>query len=129
MPVSPLPLSPSASERGGDAEDDDDIVFALNDSELKVSGFIRNNRVTDVVSWDPCIMVVKQNIFTVYLGSISDDAACCTMEVCHVAPWAQQSLGEVLPVEGLCFASSGVLAGTSVYETLVCSALDAHGTW
>ena len=79
-----------------------------------------------------------------------DGADPCTIEVCSVKAWESQSTsgGEVvgqsgsiaaakeeeeeeLPLDECAtyFSCSGFVNGTQVFETVVCAALDAHGTW
>jgi len=86
------------------------------------------------------MMSVEGNVFSV-LGL--DGADPCTIEVCSVKAWESQSTsgGEVvgqsgskeeeLPLDECAtyFSCSGFVNGTQVFETVVCAALDAHGTW
>jgi len=71
------------------ADEDDEADPIWDDTNFRISGFIRNDlskneqhpEAAPVQQWDPCMMVVKDNRLSVYLGSVHDDSACCSMEV------------------------------------------------
>ena len=84
----------------------------------------------------PVMMSVEGNIFSVH-GADSNGET-CSIEVCSLNVWKPTpteqdgaSFTEDLPLEDCAsyFACSGFVNGTRVYETVVCVALDAHGTW
>ena len=79
-----------------------------------------------LAQWVPCCLILRGNRLEV---SLVDDVPCCVLDVCTSK--AYEPFNAALPsTEGATyFSCSGVLSGTTVYETVVCCALDSSSRW
>jgi hypothetical protein len=118
------PHSPRQAKREEEDEGEED-----HEEVTRSSGYIRRNKTEGSVDrWEPCMMSVLGNRFTLSLGA---GAASCAMDVCVVKKWKPSDPTEVLPQKEFAtyFSCSGLIEGSDLLETFVCCSLDALHSW